>query len=97
MSCKAAHETEALGPYERLNMGRLRGPLQGALSGDVGGSLSFWEGHEIQQPHLDLFELESQGTSQGHIILHTFSELFHRPPPGQGSAKLRNAGRSTLA
>ncbi len=35
------HETEALGPYGRLSMGRLRGPLQGARGGDVRDPLSF--------------------------------------------------------
>ena len=44
-----------------------------------------------------LLQLESQATPQGEVVLNGFLQSFHRAPPGQGSAKVRNAVKSTLA
>ena len=44
-----------------------------------------------------LLQFESQATPQGEVVLNGFFQSFHRAPPGQGSAKVRSAVKSTLA
>ena len=44
-----------------------------------------------------LLQFESQATPQGEVVLNGFFQSFHCAPPGQGSAKVRSAVKSTLA
>jgi hypothetical protein len=42
-------------------------------------------------------KFESQATPQCEVVLIRLSKCFHRSTPGQGSAKVRSATKSTFA
>ncbi len=84
-------------PLCRLYVLRLRCPQQSEPGSDSRHALLFEKRRELFQKALVSLQFESQTTPQGQIVSDGFLQSFHRAPPGQASARVRSAVKSTLA
>jgi hypothetical protein len=63
----------------------------------MGGFSALYEPEEVRKALTLRLELESESAPHLEVVLKCFPQGVHCAPPGQGKAKGRKAGRSTLA
>ena len=87
---KYANITEALRPITGLMILGLHSPFQRQFRRDVGRCFLLQEACKLPKIIGHISQLESQVAAQSDVLLDSFSERFHRLPPGQGSAMERS-------